>query len=444
MPKKLHELSRCLNDTAFNSTQASESERSLNSNEQSLNRSERSLSGVETKENGASAPLSHLVPQLRFPEFEGAWMEKRTKEIAPLQRGFDLPTSDVIEGEYPIVYSNGILRHHTEYKVKAPGIVTGRSGTIGKVSYVEQNFWPHNTSLWVTNFNNNNPKFIYYFYLVFKLNRYNAGSTVPTLNRNDVHFVKKRIPTLPEQTRIANFLTAVDKRINLLQKKKAELELYKKSIMQKLFSQQIRFKQPDSSNFPDWQEKMLGEIGSTFNGLSGKSKEDFGEGKPFIKYMQIFSESKINVAGCGLVKLKSDENQNKAKYGDVFFTTSSETPKEIGTSSVLVDEVKEVYLNSFCFGYRPNSLEVLEPTFSQFFFRSSLVRKGIIKLAQGSTRYNMSKVGFMKLRFFLPIKEEQQKIASFLSSIDKKIELTKTQIEQSKTWKKGLLQKMFV
>ena len=200
------------------------------------------------------------VPQLRFPEFEGEWVEKKTKQIAPLQRGFDLPISDVIVGDYPVVYSNGILRKHNKYKVKAPGVVTGRSGTIGKVTYVEKDFWPHNTSLWVTDFYDNNPKFIYYFYLVFNLNKYNAGSTVPTLNRNDVHFVKKRIPTPPEQTKIANFLTAIDKRINLLQKKKTKFTQYKKGIMQKLFSQEIRFKQDDGSDFPDWEEKKLGEV----------------------------------------------------------------------------------------------------------------------------------------------------------------------------------------
>lgn len=117
---------------------------------------------------------------------------KKVIDIAPLQRGFDLPTKKVEKGKYPVVYSNGILRHHKKSKVKAPGIVTGRSGTIGKVTYVERDYWPHNTSLWVTDFKNNYPKFIYFFYLNLHLERYNAGSTVPTLNRNDVHSLKKK------------------------------------------------------------------------------------------------------------------------------------------------------------------------------------------------------------------------------------------------------------
>src|SRR5690554_8140665 len=112
-----------------------------------------------------------LVPEIRFPEFKKSWEERKTKDIAPLQRGFDLTVSNTKDGEYPVVYSNGILRSHNEFKVKGPGVITGRSGTIGKVSYVKSNYWPHNTSLWVTDFKGNHPKYIYYFYKRFKLER---------------------------------------------------------------------------------------------------------------------------------------------------------------------------------------------------------------------------------------------------------------------------------
>ena len=92
------------------------------------------------------------IPQLRFNKFFHDWTQRRMDEIAPLQRGFDLPTTEVIVGNYPVVYSNGILRKHSSYKSKAPGLVTGRSGTIGKLTFVEEDYWPHNTSLWVTDF----------------------------------------------------------------------------------------------------------------------------------------------------------------------------------------------------------------------------------------------------------------------------------------------------
>ncbi|WP_154859686.1 restriction endonuclease subunit S [Cyclobacterium xiamenense] len=252
------------------------------------------------------------------------------------------------------------------------------------------------------------------------------------------------IPQPEEQEKITSFLSAVDVRIQLLQKKKAKLEEYKKGVMQKLFSQEIRFKDHNGNDFPDWEEKKLGKIGATFNGLTGKTKVDFGEGMPYVQYMQIFSNSKINVQEFGFVRVDENENQNKVQYGDVFFTTSSETPNEIGTASVMLEEVGDVYLNSFCFGFRPNSLTELVPQFSRYLFRSELFRREVIKLAQGSTRFNMSKVELMKLPVLLPKEEEQNKIADFLTSLDDSIESIGVEIEGSIEYKKGLLQKMFV
>ena len=259
------------------------------------------------------------------------------------------------------------------------------------------------------------------------------------LNKVYFHF-----PSLSEQQKIASFLSAVDTKLQQLTKKAALLEAYKKGLLQKIFSQALRFKDEFGNNYPDWEEKKLGDIGETFNGLTGKTKEDFGRGKPFIQYMQIFNSAKIDKSKFGYVDIKEGEKQKTVQYGDIFFTTSSETPIEIGYSSVLTEEIEGLYLNSFCFGYRPNSLNELYPDFASYLFRSESLRKQIVKLAQGSTRYNMSKVQLMKVLIQLPSLDEQQKIANFLSSLDSKIELVSTQIENTKAFKKGLLQQMFV
>ena len=251
-------------------------------------------------------------------------------------------------------------------------------------------------------------------------------------------------PTLPEQTKIATFLTAVDEKLTALKQKKTLLEQYKKGVMQKIFSQELRFAADNGKYFADWEEKKLGEIGETYNGLTGKSKENFGVGKPYIQYKQIFDDSKIDISRFELVDIGLNEKQNKVLFGDVFFTVSSETPNEIGMSSVLLDEISELYLNSFCFGYRANSLEILSPYFSKYLFRSELFRNEIVKLAQGSTRFNMSKIQLMKIHIYLPSLEEQTKIANFLSAIDEKITHCQGQIASTEIWKKGLLQQMFV
>ena len=265
-----------------------------------------------------------------------------------------------------------------------------------------------------------------------------------TLGQKEFENLKFLVPNVTEQNKIASFITSVDNKINQLKLKKSLLEQYKKGVMQRLFSQELRFKDENGEEFPKWEKKMLGEIGETYSGLTGKTKENFGKGKPYIQYKQIFDDSKIDISRFELVEIGTNENQNRVLFGDVFFTVSSETPNEIGTASVLLDNINELYLNSFCFGYRANSLEILSPYFSRYLFRSELFRNEIVKLAQGSTRFNMSKVQLMKLEVYLPCLKEQTRIANFLSALDEKINRTQNQIQQTGQYKKGLLQNMFV
>ena len=126
--------------------------------------------------------------------------------------------------------------YHSEYKAKAPGVVTGRSGTIGEVTYVPQDYWPHNTSLWVTDFKGNHPKFVFYFLQNLRLDRFYAGSGVPTLNRNDVHKKSILIPTLPEQKRIANILDTAKEEVKFLEQLAEQYRTQKRGLMQKLLT----------------------------------------------------------------------------------------------------------------------------------------------------------------------------------------------------------------
>lgn len=189
-----------------------------------------------------------------------------------------------------------------------------------------------------------------------------------------------------------------------------------------------------------WIEVKLSDIGKTYSGLSNKSAKDFGYGKDYIPYLNIYNNSKVNINFFEKVNIKKRENQNKVKYGDIFFTTSSETPDEVGMSSVLLDEVNEVYLNSFCFGFRLNDFNTLRPEFARYYFRGMGFRKQMNYLAQGSTRYNLSKVALLKYKAILPTIPEQSKIAEILTTIDDAIEQTEKIIEKYKRIKQGLLQ----
>jgi len=270
------------------------------------------------------------------------------------------------------------------------------------------------------------------------------GTKVLGLSTRRLSRVNLYVPSdKKEQEKIAFFLNNINKKIEQLSKIDKLLNEYKKGVIQKIFNQEIKFKKDDGSDFSDWEEKSLGKIGKPFNGLSGKIKDDFGNGDSYIQYKQIF-DNKINISDFGKVQIKDGEKQNIVKYGDILFTISSETRNEVGVSSVLLVDIENVYLNSFCFGFRPNSLEDLLPQFARYLFRSEGFRKKVVRLGQGTTRYNLSKNEIMKVTINLPEPLEQSKIAKFLSSIDKKIEENKNILEHAKEFKKGLLQRMFV
>lgn len=181
-----------------------------------------------------------LTGQTRLPNFHGEWEMKRIGDIAPLQRGFDLPNPSLRPGPYPVVYSNGVMNHHAHAQVQGPGVVTGRSGTIGNVTFVDGPFWPHNTALWVTSFRGNDPRFVFYLYTEINFERFATGSGVPTLNRNDVHSFEVVIPPYPEQTAIAAVLSDMDAELATLEKRLAKTRTLKQGMMQELLTGRTR------------------------------------------------------------------------------------------------------------------------------------------------------------------------------------------------------------
>ena len=139
-----------------------------------------------------------------------SWRDLQFKEFVTLQRGYDLPKSQMKEGDIPVLGSNCIIGFHNEAKIEAPGVVTGRSGTLGLVQYTERPYWPHNTALWVKDFKGNNQRFVYYKLQTLHLENFNGGVSVPTLNRNVLDTLPIRIPDPSSQIRIASILSAYD------------------------------------------------------------------------------------------------------------------------------------------------------------------------------------------------------------------------------------------
>lgn len=257
-----------------------------------------------------------------------------------------------------------------------------------------------------------------------------TGSNYPAINSKEVKSLVIPIPPLPEQTAIANALSDMDALIaqteKLIEKKKA----IKQGVMQKLLKPK-----------EGWGTKKLGDYGKTYGGITGKTKSDFGKGNgKYIPFMNIMSNPIIDVGYLDKVDIKSSESQNRAVKGDLFFNGSSETPEEVGLCSVLTEEFDDLYLNSFCFGYRMNNQNDLNGLFLSYLFRSTLGRNLIFSLAQGATRYNLSKTNLLKLELPIPSKKEQDIIALTLLDLDRSIKATQTKLTKLKHQKQGMMQ----
>lgn len=241
---------------------------------------------------------------------------------------------------------------------------------------------------------------------------YNA-SAYPSIRPDDIKNLKIDLPPLNEQKRIAKILFTWDKAIEMLEKLVSNAQAHKKALIQQLLTGKCRL--PGFSK--KWYSIKLENLGKTYGGLSGKSKEDFGFGVPFLPYSNVFENDKVDITFTKQVSVKPAERQNLVNKGDILFTISSETPNEVGMSSVVLDNPRELYLNSFCFGFRlrKNCVEKLLPEFARFYFRSPNVRRQIVGLTQGSTRYNISPKEFLKLEIRLPLPNEQKAIADILT-----------------------------
>ncbi|MFU3253943.1 restriction endonuclease subunit S, partial [Pseudomonas aeruginosa] len=166
---------------------------------------------------------------------DASWKELNLGDVIELKRGYDLPKGKRSVGVIPIVSSSGISDFHSEAMVKGPGVVTGRYGTIGEVFYIDGDFWPLNTTLYVCDFKGSDPRFISYFLRTLDFQAYSDKGAVPGVNRNHLHTAKVRIPALPVQKAIARILDALDSKIDLNHRINQTLEAMAQAIFKSWF-----------------------------------------------------------------------------------------------------------------------------------------------------------------------------------------------------------------
>ena len=277
-----------------------------------------------------------------------------------------------------------------------------------------------------------------------KLANVSSGSKMP---RADWNLISQSFFAVPadhaEQKAIAKSLAELDSLITLHQRKHDKLVVLKKSMLEQMFPQEgesvpkVRF-----AGFTDpWEQRKLGDCGSAYGGLSGKTKEDFGHGAArFVPYTNVF-DNPITDSN-RLESIEKDSKQNEVRYGDALFTVSSETPEEVGMSSVWLSDQPNVYLNSFCFGYRQDGS--FDSRYLAYMLRSQGVRSDLTLLAQGISRFNISKSKVMELEVPYPGLREQAQLGLFFERLDNLITLHQRKLELLQNIKKSLLEQMFV
>lgn len=279
-----------------------------------------------------------------------------------------------------------------------------------------------------------------------KLNDNSTGSTAKGIKGSVLHKMCLGFPTLSEQTKIANFLTAVDDKLTQLKKKKSLLEQYKKGVMQKLFSQELRFKDENGEDFAEWEEKKLGEIIEITSGFPFQS-EMFNEVGQKLVTPKNFTKYGYGVFTEGNTKHTSETPAEKflCKSGDLLLllTDLTQSCELLGKPLMLTDNDGEVLLNQRVIKINVKN-RALNKVFLMYFFLTDECHKIFKETASGSTVKHSSNKIVLGIDLPLPSFPEQAKIANFVSAIDDKINNCCVQIEKTEGWKKGLLQKMFV
>lgn len=268
---------------------------------------------------------------------------------------------------------------------------------------------------------------------------YAVGTKVSGISKSNIRKIILPVPSIPEQKEIAKSLNDLDTLLNTL----TLLIKKKKDIKQATLQQLLNSKKKHPEFNQKWQLLKLGEIGFTYGGLSGKIKSDFGSGNSkYISFLNIILNDLINTSELEKVNISPTENQNKVLQGDLLFNGSSETPEEVAMCSLMDEDIPNLYLNSFSFGFRIFKKDKVDGLFLTYYLRSNQGRKIMKLLAQGSTRYNLSKSAFLKSTISIPQKKEQIAIAKILFDLDSDIISLQSRLDKIKKIKKSLLQEL--
>lgn len=307
--------------------------------------------------------------------------------------------------------SSGLV---TEANTPGDTITIPSRGSVGIVGYQAEEFWCGPLCYRIRA--RRDPLLTRFLFFFLKANQDSVVAlqqtgSIPALNKKEL--VRLRVPVPPltvqlEIVRVLDAFTRLDVQLRAeLDARRLEYAHYRDSLLSYSGSELVR-------------RARIEELGALYSGLSGKSKADFHDGNArFVTYMNVFNNLATDTTPATRVKVGTRERQNEVRYGDVLFTASSESAAEVGMASgVTVEPPEPLYLNSFCFGFRPNNPSEINPEFSKHLFRSADIRSQIVKTANGVTRINISKERFRQIQIPIPSPAEQARLAALLDRFE--------------------------
>ena len=356
-------------------------------------------------------------PRCFLGSFDFSWEQRKVQDVADRFDNLRIPVAANlrVHGTTPYYGANGIQDYVEGFTHDGEFVLVAEDGANDLKNYPVKCV---NGRIWVNNHAHvlqgkagiSDNSFLAFAISQSDIESLLVGGSRAKLNAETLMSIEFKLPCLQEQYRIGEYLTQLDNLITLHQRKCANLCSPSQVVFSLLFA---------TSTF-SWEQRKLGEMGQTYTGLSGKTKDDFGHGQArFVTYMNVFSNPISNPEMTEPIEI--DPKQNEVEVGDVFFTTSSETPEEVGMSSILLEKRGKTYLNSFCFGFRPS--EKIDSYYLAYMLRSESTRAKIILLAQGISRYNISKNKVMEIAVSLPSLDEQKMIGQYFSQLDNLITL---------------------
>jgi type I restriction enzyme S subunit len=377
----------------------------------------------------------------------GDWTEIDLSHFCVLQRGFDITEKTTVAGLIPVYSSSGLAYFHNKAMVFPPGVVTGRKGILGKVFLINEPFWPHDTTLWVKDFNGNLPAYVALVLQNFHLERLDAATSVPTLNRNNLAGHLVAIPsTKAEQEAIAAALSDADTLIKSLEQLVTKKRYLKQGAMQELLTGQRRL--PGFSG--DWLTKRLGELFTFSGGYSASRDQLSTEGHCYLHYGDIHKSSKtfidVRTEYQDIPKLdiplRAASSSSLLEDGDVVFVDASEDNEGTSKHIVVVNKENKPFISGLHTIVAKEKSTEVSHEYRRYCFQTYAVRQQFLFYAVGTKVSGISKTNIVKIILPVPSIPEQNAIASILSDMDTEIVELEAQLAKARTIKQGMMHQL--